>query len=133
MAYDSGLSASDVKEIFDTGLSDGAVDTWISVAETEVGDLPSHDKLDSARKKEITKFLAAALATAQDPRVDREKHDSATVSYGGERMSYMDIASMLDPTSSIGSGPSPTIGTLEVKPYDDERATTDRDSDGDPD
>lgn len=103
MAYDSGLSATDIEEIFDTGLSTGALDTWISAAEAQVDDLPDHPDLDSARKKEITRFLTPALATAQDPRVNRESHESASVHYEGERMDYLAVAASLDPTGTIGS------------------------------
>lgn len=117
MAYNSNVTATDVTEIFDTGLSTGALETWIGVAEQRVGDLPDHDDLTTDRKDELVKFLAAALATAQDPRVDKERHEAATVSYGGERMGYMAVAMMLDPTDVIGSddGPGVSIDVFEVR------------------
>lgn len=117
MSYNSGLSPDDIRDIFDTGLGDSALSTWISAAEGRVGDLPDHDELSDSDKKDVTKFLSAALATAQDPRVDREQHESATVSYGGERMRYIEVAAMLDPTNTIATDNQndASIGTFEVK------------------
>lgn len=117
MSYDSGVTASDVKEIFDTGLSTSALETWIGVAEGQVADLPDHDELDSDRKQNLAKFLSAALATAQDPRVDQERHEAARVSYGGERMRYIEVAAILDPTNTIGADDhdKASVGTFEVR------------------
>lgn len=118
MAYNSSVTAADVKEIFDTGLSDSSILTWLAVAEERVGELPSHNSLDDARKDQIVTFLTAAFATAQDPRVDRESHESATVSYGGERMAYIDVAVMLDPTDVLAAdeGNEPSVVIPEVLP-----------------
>lgn len=117
MPYNSNITASDVSEIFDTGLSTGALETWIGVAEQRVGDLPDHDDLTGDRKDEIVKFLAASAATAQDPRVDEERHEAATISYEGERMSYLQVAMMLDPTDVLGaeSGPGVSVDVFEVR------------------
>lgn len=117
MSYDSGVTPADIRDVFETQLDDSALETWIAAAETQVSDLPAHDALTSDRKEQITKFLAPALATAQDPRVDREQHESATVSYKGERRQYIDVATMLDPTNSIGTEDTPdaTAGTFEVR------------------
>lgn len=117
MPYDSTISPSDVQDVMDTGLADSALTAWISAAESRVGDLPEHDSLTDSRKDEIVQFLAAALATAQDPRVDEESHESATVSYGGERMAYRDVAVMLDPTDTLASDDTAeaSIGTFDVR------------------
>jgi hypothetical protein len=115
VAYDSGLSPADVREVFDTGLADAALNTWIGVAESRAGEIP--DALSDSKRSEVTKFLAAALATAQDPRVSEETHEGSTLTYGGERMSYMEVAVMLDTTDTLATdeGSEPTIGTFEVR------------------
>lgn len=117
--YDSGLTAANIKEIFDTAIPDDALGVWLTAAEAKVAELPEHDALTDETRKEITRFLTAALATAQDPRVDEESHEAATVSYQGERMQYREVAALLDPTGTLaggsGSEDQAFIETLEVR------------------
>lgn len=117
MPFNSSITPADVKDIFDTGLSNEALNAWISAAEHQVGDLPDHDTLTVDRKNQITKFLAAALAVAQDPRVASEDHEAGSVTFDNETMSYEEVAARLDPTGTLGADAphSASIETLEVR------------------
>lgn len=98
---DAQTDASEVKEIFETALADAVVNAYINAAVEVRKSIPDFDGFNATREGEIEKYLAAHFLTAQDPRPDREQHESVTVSYEGEHSHYLDIAASLDPTGTI--------------------------------
>jgi len=97
-----------VQAIFDTTLSNVALDAWIGVANELVDDIADADSsIDSTRLTKIEKLLAAHFAATQEPRADRESRESASITYEGDTgmhingTRYGQQAAILDPTGLL--------------------------------
>ena len=69
---DARVEADEVKEIFETDLSDGQVNAFINTAHLLVAEEISNQGLSEDRLTEIEKYLAAHFSSLRDPRVSRE-------------------------------------------------------------
>jgi len=110
-------TASEVKEIFETDLTNEKLHNWINMAAETTDDIAAADEggdLSSQRLKLIEANLAAYYAMANDPRVKRETVGDATFTY--DRTDYWEAAVNLDNTGylSIDSGkPQASISVLD--------------------
>lgn len=107
-------NATDVKEIFDTELTDPEVEAWIDVATELVDEIAEEDSsIDSTRLTLIEKLLAAHLTAAKDPRTERERVADVTLTYQGDTglliygTQYGQRAAMLDPTGLLAQQGKP--------------------------
>lgn len=71
----------DIREIFDTELSDEALKVWIGIAEDVVDDLDSSEFLTTETR--VIKLFACHLATAQDPRIASGSQGASSVNFEG--------------------------------------------------
>lgn len=116
-------TASDVEEIFDTVLTEPQLNNWINMAAETTDDVEDADtdgEMSDARLKLIEANVAAAYATAQDPRVTREQVGDGAWSY--DRTEYWDTAVSLDTTGSLAqdSGkPRASIHVLDGRNIED--------------
>ena len=110
-------NASEVKEIFETSLSNSQLHNYINMAAETTDDISAADDgndLSSQRLKLIEKNLAAHYAMTRDPRVKREQVGDAAFTY--DRTEYWENAVNLDSTGylSIDSGkPQASITVLD--------------------
>lgn len=101
------VTASELNEVFDTDLSNTALDAWIDTAHTVVNDVEGVDSsLSDDRLTQIEKMLAAGYASAQDPRLDSGSRETASVNYQRNDdypNDYFGLAVALDPTGVIAN------------------------------
>lgn len=102
------VTHTDVELIFETNLSQGALEEHINVAATLVDDIESAaDSSEPARTfEQIEQYLAAHVASAQDPRVTSSSVGDSNFNYlrPSEMTGYWKIAASLDPTGSLKTG-----------------------------
>lgn len=104
------VTASEVKEIFDTDIEDSALHNFINMAAERVDDISDADSSVSSTRLELIEMnLAAHYASTLDPRVSQEQIADARFKYKGvdETTDYWMTAVDLDPTNTL---------TLESKP-----------------
>lgn len=98
---------TDVKETFDTDLSDSAVDDWIAHANDIVNDIASYDgSIASGRLERIEKLLAQGFAAIQDPRLNSTGRETASANYQRQEEypnDYIWAAVSADPTGIVAS------------------------------
>jgi len=78
------VTATEVKQILDTSLDDAIVDVFIIVGNQltdSVADNDSEGLLDSARLKEIERWLSAHFTAIRDVRADMEKAGDVSQSF----------------------------------------------------
>lgn len=115
------VDASDVFEIFDTDISERALNNWINMAAETVDDIDDadvNDDLSEQRLELIEMNLAAHFASTQDPRVEAETVGDAEFRYKGasEVTDYWRTAAQLDTTdylSDDGGKPAASINVLD--------------------
>jgi len=102
------VSVDEVKEIFDTDLSDPFIEAFISAANQVVTKhLGSSTSLSSEQLKEIERWLTAHLLTAREPRAKAEAADGARIEIQGQfgkgldSTTYGQMAKMLDTTGTL--------------------------------
>lgn len=102
------VTATEVKEILDTSLTDAAVSTWIDIASDQVDDIAAFNgDISTTRLGNIELMLSAHYATTQDPRHESASSSSRNVSYEGETgmnlmaSKYGQNAVQLDPTGLL--------------------------------
>lgn len=114
-------SVSDVKEIFDTDLTDEALKQWMNVAaETtdDIDDADSGNELSSQRLALIELQLSAHYASTQDPRVAQGQVGSTRFTYKGtsDTTDYWQTAVELDTTGFLqkeSGKPNASISVLD--------------------
>lgn len=114
-------TASDVKEIFDTDLTESELSNWINVAAETTDDIEAADadgSMSQQRLEMIEKQLAAHYASSQDPRIREETVGDAQFKYKGSSKTtdYWRTAVQLDTTGLLtedGSKPSASISVLD--------------------
>lgn len=96
-------SASDVKEIIDTDLSDDEIKHHINAAAAMVDDVDAAGSVSASRLELIEEYLTAHIASAQEPRVKKESVGDGSWTYQGpaETTRYWDRAADLDPTGTL--------------------------------
>lgn len=111
---------SDVKNIFNTDLSDSAVSDWIDIASEVVDTIDqAEDSVTDTRLTQIEKLLAAHYASAQDQRLSSTSRETASANYQGDTgmnlmgTKYGQQAVQLDPTGTLAELGKPTA-TLSV-------------------
>lgn len=74
---------ANVREIFDTDLTDASLNAFISAASKRVDSVEAADDgdLDAEELELIERFLAAHMATARDPEVTKEKGASFSADF----------------------------------------------------
>jgi len=97
---------TDVDEILDTTLDPSVLDAYIDAASDIVDDIAgTNSGLSASRLERIEKFLAAHLATAQDPRASSQSGESRSISYedrgSDATANYLEVAKSLDTTGII--------------------------------
>lgn len=108
---------NDVKETFDTDLSDSAVQDWIDIATEVVDDIAAKDSsITATRLEKIEKMVAQGYTAVQDPRIKNARRESAQVSYqrGDDYPNdYFAGAVALDPTGTV-AGMFDKTATIDV-------------------
>jgi len=96
---------TDVKNTFETDLSDSAISDWIDIATEIVDDIAGVDpSLSATRLEKIEKLLAQHYAASQDPRLSSTSRETASVDYQRNddyATDYMAAAVSLDPTGVV--------------------------------
>jgi len=122
------ITPTELREVFDTDLSDSSLTVWIDMASSIVDDIEDKDSsISSGRLENIEKLLASHFASSQDQRIESTSRETASVSYQGNTNS-MDLrgtkhgqaAIQLDPTgvlSSLGK-PTASLSVPDVKEVD---------------
>lgn len=97
------VTASEVKEIFDTDLSDSALHAHINYASKIVDQIEAEaPSTDDETLELIELYWSAEVATTQDPRAEREQLKTSNVTYD-IRTTYGEMAIDLDPTGTLAS------------------------------
>lgn len=110
---------SDVSEIYDTELSNSALQSWIDIATEIVDDIAAEGSVSSARLEKIEKLLSAHFASAQDQRIQSGGKESGSVEFQGETgmgldgTKYGQQAKTLDPTGTLASMNKP-MASVEI-------------------
>lgn len=127
MANNGRVTAAEVKEGFETDLIDSEIDAWVNTATELVDDIEDEDSsIDSTRLKQIELALTRHFASAQDPRMERERVADVTLTHQGDTgmridsTTYGQQAAMLDPTGILASTgkPSPGLTVVDAKGID---------------
>lgn len=113
------VNASEVREIFETDLTDPELNNWINIAAITTDDIAESDadgSMSEARLTEIEKNLAAHYASAQDPRISSEVVADAEFNYKGssDTTEYWNTAAMLDTTGTLAEGGSKPQASIDV-------------------
>lgn len=113
---------ADVSEVLDTSLDEGALTAYIAAANDVVDDIADQaPATDAGTLEKIERFYAAYLATASDPRADRQSGGARSVSYrdvdGDGNASHKQVAVALDPTNTIASAglPNASVSSPSTK------------------
>lgn len=114
--------ATVVAEVLDTSLDTLVLQSYIAAASDVVDEIAAQaPQTDEDRLARIETFYAAYLATAQDPRAERQSGGARSVGYrdvdGDGNASYKQIAVALDPTDTIATAglPSASISVPDIK------------------
>jgi len=103
----SRTNPTDVKNTFDTDLSDSAIQDWIDIATEVVDDVEGVDpSISATRLEKIEKLLAQHYAATQDPRLSSTSRETASADYQRNdeyATDYMATAVSLDPTGVIAN------------------------------
>jgi hypothetical protein len=101
-------TATEVKQIMDTSLSDAVVEYYITVAAEMVDDLDANTTLGGTRLEEIERWLTAHLiAITRERQGQREKIGDAEITYSGkfamnlQSTTYGQTAAMLDISGTL--------------------------------
>lgn len=101
------ITVSDVKAIFNTNLQTGALETHINMAAAMVDDIveAASEPIDDETLELIETYLAADIASSQDPRVSSSSVGDSSFDYVGptKETQYWQIANRLDPTGTLGT------------------------------
>ena len=104
----SRTTASEVKEVIDTSLSDSTVESFITTANIHVTNIIGGNSLSDDLLTEIEKWLAAHfIAMSREKEVTREEVDNAQVEYAGkfgmnlQATRYGQVVATLDPTGKM--------------------------------
>jgi len=97
-----------VAEVLDTSLEPEVLSAYVEAANDVVDDIASQSPAtDAGTLERIERFYAAYLATAQDPRSERQSGGARSVSYrdvdGDGNASHKQVAIALDPTNTIAT------------------------------
>ena len=86
------VTATEVKQILDTDLTDPVIEVFINAANLTVTDaLGSSTVLSSDQLKEIERWLTAHLiASTRDPQAESEKTGAASIKYQGRTAMGLD-------------------------------------------
>ena len=114
--------AAAVAEILDTSLDTPVLEAYIAAAGDVVDEIVAQAPQTNADTLErIEKFYAAYLATAQDPRAERQSGGARSVGYrdvdGDGNASHKQIAVALDPTNTIATTglPNASVSVPDIK------------------
>jgi len=117
------VTATEVKEIIDTDLSDAIVDVFINSANIIVTDrLGDNTDITADHKKEIERWLSAHLVAIRDQRSESEKVGDASVKYQGKTGLGLDVTlygqqvKVLDTTGTLDNlgKPSATLTVIDT-------------------
>lgn len=115
------VQPSEVKEIFDTELSNTAVQQWIEIANTLVDRISDRDSsITSTTLTQIEKLAACHLAATQDPRLEQASAETRSATYQGETgmgwesTIYGQQALALDPTNVLANSTKPSADAVVV-------------------
>lgn len=121
------VTAPELKEIFETDLSDPQLRTFIGAANLVVNDRLSGRGIASATLKEIERFVAAHMASVSDPRVTKETIDTASATFearvrsdsrqGLEMTFYGQQAMLLDPTGQLAQAGKRVASAKAMGPF----------------
>lgn len=105
---------SQIREIFDTDLSDSAIQTWIEIGQRWIDEIGRKDaSLSQSELDNIHKLITAHLASAQDQRLSSASRETASADYQGqtgmnwESTTYGQRALALDPTGTLQDSSKP--------------------------
>lgn len=115
------VTATEVKEIISTSLSDSIVETFIDAANTVVSEIIGSDTtLSTTQKKEIERWLSAhLLACAREQQPQSEKDGDASITYQGktgmglDSTYYGQTVKIIDTTGKLAR----SIGKKKVNIY----------------
>lgn len=102
-------SASDVKVIIDTDLTDSQIEGFIDAANLLVEEELGDSDLSASLLTEINKWLAAHLLSSRDQRVAKEAINDVSITYQGEyglglnSTSYGQQVLVLDSTGTLNN------------------------------
>lgn len=114
------VTASEVKELVDTELSDSVVDSWIDVANELTTDIQNAGNVSSSRLDNIEKLLAGHFLRTQDKDVASESVKDARFDFTGsfgkylEQTRYGQQAKVLDPTGTLAQSEGQGKATLDA-------------------
>jgi len=115
-------AAAAVAEILDTSLDTPVLEAYVAAAGDVVDEIAAQaPQTDGGTLERIEKFYAAYLATAQDPRAERQSGGARSVGYrdvdGDGNASHKQIAVALDPTDTIATTglPDASVSVPDVK------------------
>lgn len=99
-------TVSDVEEIFHTNLETSSLEHHINLAASMVDDVEevADSSVPDRKFRQIEQYLAAHVASAQDPRVTSSSVGDSSFNYlqPSEVTRYWNLANSLDPTGIIG-------------------------------
>lgn len=101
------VTATEVKEIIDTSLTDAQINTMITAANLTVTKHLGDQGLSSDLLKEIERWLSAHFCHARDPREQEKSIDSTRVKFQGQTGLGLDATfygqqvKVLDPTGRL--------------------------------
>jgi hypothetical protein len=78
------VTVDEVKEILETTLTDPQLRAFVTAADQTVTEVLSGETLSTTQLREITRWLAAHLASIRDREVSQEKIGDAQMQYGGK-------------------------------------------------
>jgi len=118
---------TEVKEIFDTSLSESAIQTWIDIGQPFIDDIAAESNLSQSELDNIHKLVTAHLASAQDQRIESTSRETGSMTYRGETgmdwmgTTYGQRAVALDPTGTLkeSSKPKASLSVPDSKGIDD--------------
>lgn len=122
------VGADELKEIFETDLSDPKLETFINAASILVDNRLSGRGVASATLKEIERFIAAHLASVSDSRVTKQSVGEASATLearvrsdsrqGLEMTFYGQSAMALDPTGQLAQAGKRVASVKALGPFD---------------
>lgn len=113
-------TASDVKEIFETDLAETELNHHINAAAELVDEIDSAGSLSSQRLTLIEEYLAAHIASTQDPRVSDVSVGDSSFTYKGsqEMTDYWETAAQLDKTGTLDESDDAPAAVFTSTDYD---------------
>jgi len=96
------ITTTDVREIADVDVSEEALHAFIEDAHRVVNERVAPHTDDKSALSAVESYLAAHLATSEDPRVQSVAHESVSFEYSSEQgQKYWHNAIMMDPTGRL--------------------------------